>query len=216
MNETVKHIESQLGDLGQNSQLSKKAQSQLPPPLKEIHSYKIFGSDLLSVPAELIIEGDEEEYEKPFSFLDDNDWFNMFEQEYRPEVPKNFIPLGHLYGGSDIVVCNDIQNSIHVFHVSDIADKDWLKYKLNDSLGSFQEFIQHIRPQTVTCLLNPEDYSKAILIELRNGKAYVDYEFREPKGKDIWQVYLSACKSYMEKGMEIHYAPQIVRNQLKT
>ena len=215
MNEILKNIESELGELGLESQITDGIKSNLPTELKEIHNYKIFGSDLLAVPAELIINGDDEEYEKPFSFLDSEDGFDNFENEFRQDIPENLIPIGYLYGADEIVLYKKEKNSIHIFHVSDIVDKDWMKYKLDNPICGFDEFIRQIRVQTVTCLINPNNYSEALLIELRNDKIYSDYEFLELKSEDIWQEYINECNSQIVNGMEIHYAPQKVIKEIK-
>ena len=212
MNKLFLYIENLLENQGLSSELSQEILADLPDKLIEIHKYKIFGSDLLAIPAELIIKGDDEEYERPFSFIDLNEGIENFESEFRPEIPENFIPFGYLDGASEIVLYNKEKDSIHIFHVSDIVDKDWISYKLKNSKCSFDEFIKNIRPQTVTCLINPNDYSEAVLIEIRNeNKIYCDYEFRELK-KEVWNDYIDICKSFINKGLEIHYAPKKVTN----
>ena len=208
MKKNFKNIESKLGELGLESQITNDIKSSLPTELKEIHNYKIFGSDLLAIPAELIIKGDDDEYEKPFSFLDLEDGFDNFESEFRSYIPENFVPIGYLYGADEVVLYNKDKNSIHIFHVSDIVDKDWMKHKLDNPICDFDKFIRKIRVQTVTCFINPKNYSEFILIELRNGKIYSDYEFLKLESKELWMEYLNECKSHIENGMEIHYAPQ--------
>ncbi len=215
MKEIFEDIEFQLGEFGLHSQLSEEKKSVLPKILKEIHKYNVFGSDLLAVPAELIISGDDQEYERPFSFLDLDEGFVNFENEFRSEVPIDFIPMGYLYDASEIVLYNNLNNSIHIFHVSDIVDQDRMKYKLDNPTCTFKDFISQIRLQTVTCLLHPKDYSKATLIELRENKIYLDYEFLASKSEDIWEVYLDKCRSQIADGMEIHYAPQNVIQKLQ-
>ncbi|WP_438425476.1 hypothetical protein [Aquimarina macrocephali] len=210
MNEFYKQIESRLNRLGLPSKLKQETLSTLPNRLKEIHLHKVFGTDLLAVPAELIIEGDDEEYEKPFSFLDLDEGLENFENEFRPEIPNNFIPFGYLYGASEIVLYNNTNDSVHIFHVSDIVDSDWIKYKLDNSVCSFEKFIKEIKPQTVTCLINPNDYSEAVLIEIRADKIYCDYELEEFNTSTLDDYYIR-CKSLIEKGLEIHYAPKKVK-----
>ncbi|MCG8573681.1 MAG: hypothetical protein MI810_02260 [Flavobacteriales bacterium] len=209
MKQILESLESQLHDQGQTSELDSDSLSALPEKLKTIHSHQLFGADLLAVPAELIIEGDEEEYEKPFSFLDLKEGYDIFESEYREEIPENFIPFGYLHGASEIVLYNKTKSSVHVFHVSDIVDLDWIKYKLKTPICSFDKFIQNLKPQSVGCFMNPSNYSEWTMIEIRDGKLYLDYESQELKN-DLWSDYFEICQSLLNEGMEIHYAPKKV------
>lgn len=50
-----------------NSTLNFNYKSSLPKQLRSLHKYKLFGDDVFAVPSELIMSGEEDEYEKPFS-----------------------------------------------------------------------------------------------------------------------------------------------------
>lgn len=206
MDNLIQRIESLLEHEGQPSELREKDFSGWPDKLIEIHQYKVFGANLLAIPAELIIAGDEEEYERPFSFMGLIEGLENFENEFRAEIPNHFMPFGYLDGASEIVLYNSQKDAIHIFNVADIVDKEWMQHKLDNPKCSFEQFIKSIRPQTVTCLINPNDFSEAILIEIRNGnKIYCDYEFKELK-IEVWHDYINICNSYLDKGFEVHYA----------
>ena len=50
------------------------------------------------------IAGDDEEFEKPFSFLDSLENLKLFESEFRPEVPYDFIQIGSVSNIHDVVI----------------------------------------------------------------------------------------------------------------
>lgn len=208
MNSTLKYLESQLGDFGGKSQITLKTKLNLPTPIQEVHEYKVFGSDLLAIHGESITDCDIEEYEVPFAFLDLEEGFENFDSEFREDIPKDFIPFGHLHGASEVVLYKQGEKSIHKFHVADIVDEDWIAYQLENPICDFEEFIKSIRAQTVACFSNPENHAESTLIELRNGKIYFDYEFLAPTGNDVWKEYLSKCRSELDNGMIVHYASQ--------
>ena len=214
MVELYKRLEDRLENQGMLSELKQEILSKLPTRLSEIHNYKLFGSDLLAIPAEIIISGNEEEYENPCSFLDLEDGFENFENEFRKEIPKNYIPFGYLYGASEIVLYNELTDSVNVFNVSDISDRNWIKYKLENPICTFEKFISELRIQTVTCFINPKKYSEAVLLEIRSDKIYYDYEL-QPISMNISNEYNKYCQSLIEAGLEIHYAPKSVQAELK-
>ena len=214
MNEIVARIEKDLDNIGQSSQLSESELSYFPEILRNLHSYKIFGQDLLAIPTNVLISGEDEEHQKPFSFLSVKEQLNIFESEFRELVPEKIIPFGYIHGASEIVLLDTEKDSVHVFHVSDVCDLEWLKYKLENGKGSFNEFLKNITLQTVSCFMNPNDYSQAVLIEIRNGQLYYDYELIE-YSEDVWAEYFRLCNSYLEKGFEIHYGPVKVKTELK-
>jgi hypothetical protein len=207
-------IESESNGLVTNSTLNSDYKSSLPKHLRSLHKYKLFGGDVFAVPSELIISGEEDEYEKPFSFLASDSEVEVFESEYRPEIPDNFIPFGYLYGATEVVLLDKKRDTVHIFHVSDIADIDWLKKKLKNEICSYVDFIKNIKQQTVTCLINPKNYAEALLIEIRgNDKIYCDYSYKQDT-KDLWGDYISICESYINKGFEIHYSSKKLKEIL--
>jgi len=71
-------------------------------------------------------------------------------------------------------------------------------------------FISNIKNQTVACLNNPANYAEALLLEIRQGnRIYLDYELLKPS-ENVQQDFIAICKTHLEKGMEIHYAPHKV------
>lgn len=210
-------LEKQLEDYSEYSQLDIKIRLLFPENFREIYIYKIFGDNLLSIPANLIIDGDDDEFEKPFSFLNSSEELDVFEKEFRSEISDHFLQVGHLYNFTEIVLLNKIKNTVHVFHVSDIADKDWLNYKLENGICNFDEFVNSIRPQTVSCLINPKDYSEWDMFEIRNEtELKTETELMEFKDrKTLNEEYLEQVKKSLEKGFIINYSPKSVLFRLK-
>ncbi|HEU0125082.1 MAG TPA: hypothetical protein VFQ56_02135 [Flavobacterium sp.] len=187
-----------------------------PKEFQEVHSYKIFGSNLLAIPASLIMEGDDEEFEKPFRFLSGQDELDTFESEFREDVPDEFIQIGNLYEVTEIVLLNKIRNTIHIFHVQDVFDSEWMKYKLEKEICTLDEFINALRPQTVSCFMNPSNYSEYDIFEIRN-ETEVFCKTTSTKYSDqenTWAAYFKIVDEAVAKGYEIHYAPQIVIEKL--
>lgn len=210
-------LEKQLGDYSEYSQLDVKSRLLFPENFREIYNYKIFGDNLLSIPANLIIDGDDDEFEKPFSFLNSSEELDVFEEEFRSEISDHFLQIGHLYDFTEIILLNKIKNTVHIFHVSDIADKDWLNYKLENEICSLDEFVNNVRPQTVSYLINPKDYSEWDMFEIRNEtELKTETELIEFKDKKtVNEEYLEQMKKSLEKGFVIHYAPKSILLKLK-
>lgn len=212
MDNKLFELEKQLEDYSGYCQLDIESRLLFPENFRQIYKYKIFGDNLLSIPANLIIDGDDDEFEKPFSFLNTLEELNVFEKEFRSEISDHFIQIGHLYNCTELVLLNKIKNTVHVFHVSDIADKDWLNYKLENGICNLNEFVNSIRPQTVCCLINPKDYSEWDIFEIRNEtELKTERELMEFKDKKtVNEEYIEQVKKSLEKGFDINYAPQSV------
>lgn len=212
MDNKLFELEKQLEDYSGYCQLDIESGLLFPENFRQIYKYKIFGDNLLSIPANLIIDGDDDEFEKPFSFLNTSEELDVFEKEFRSEISDHFIQIGHLYNCTELVLLNKIKNTVHVFHVSDIADKDWLNYKLENGICNLDEFVNSIRPQTVCCLINPKDYSEWDIFEIRNEtELKTERELMEFKDKKtVNEEYIEQVKKSLEKGFDINYAPQSV------
>jgi len=214
MKYNLSELEKQLEQYAENSKLIEESYVLLSEEMRQIYSFKIFGDNLLAIPADLLIEGDDEEFEIPFSFLNSLEEIDIFENEFRAEIPDHFFQIGSLYGTAEIVLVDKIKNTVHVFHVSDIADKDWLHYKLENEICTLNTFVNSIRPQTVCCLIHAKDYSKWDRFEIRN-KTELKTEIESIKYKDektVWDEYLQQVKRSLENGFEINYAPRAIRN----
>ena len=216
MTDKLTELEKQIGHLSEKSGLSGENLLVFPENFRQVHSFKIFGDNLLAIPANLIIEGDDEEFEKPFSFLDSLENLKLFESEFRPEVPYDFIQIGNLYGSAEIVLLNKLKDTIHIFHVSDLSDKDWLKYKLEKGICDLESFIDSLRVQTICCLMDPTDYSKWDICEIRNNEILTGAGLLKFTDKE------TACMEYkrfieksLESGFQIHYAPKKILNELQ-
>ncbi len=214
MTDKLTELEKQLGDLSENSGLTGESLLLFPENFRQVHSFKIFGVNLLAIPANIIIEGDDEEFEKPFSFLDKLETLKIFESEFRSEIPEDFIQIGDLYGSTEIVLLNKLKNTIHIFHVSDVADKDWLRYKLEKEICNLDVFIDNIRVQTVCCLMNPNDYSKWDIFEIRNNGILTNAELTKFTDRETtWNEYRKLVKKSIEKGYKILYASKTILNE---
>jgi hypothetical protein len=212
MLEKLLHLQNQLADDAVDSQLRGDDLLLLPELLRPLHGFKIFGDNLLAVPANLILPGEEEEFEKPFRFLDRVESIELFEQEFRPDIPHPYVQLGHLYGATEIVLLHGLKGTIHIVHVADIADKNWLNYKLSKRVCDLHKFIANIRPQTVCCLIDPSNYSKWDIFELRNGATLKTENDTThfPNAEKAQEAYDLLVRQSLQQGYRIHYAPRRV------
>lgn len=208
MKNKLTELEKQIEEYSEYCKLHEVDYMSFPEKIREIFSFKIFGDNLLSIPSNLIIN-DDDEFELPFSFLNSVEEIDVFESEFKSEIPNNFIQIGSLSNATEIVLLNKVKNTIHVFHVSDVVDKSWLNYKLENEICDLQTFINYIRPQTVCCLINPEDYSKLDLFEIRNFNILKTNDNEKLYDeKIIWGEYIKLIKKSIENGFIIHYAPK--------
>lgn len=215
MNQILQSIEEKLQGSAEETALTPADLSGLPPELQALHTFRIFGGDLLAVPQELIIPGDDEEYEVPFAFLDLAEQLAIFASEFRELVPDKFHPFGYFYGSSEVVVFDTERKTVHEFHVSDVVDPGMMEYNLEKSLGKLEAFLTQLRPQTVTCFINPSDYSQFEMLEIREGnRIYHDWELGEPM-ENVRAEYLKLCDSLVAEDMKLNYAPKWVSEHLE-
>ena len=217
MNLNLIEIEKDLENYSKLTNFTTEELSLFPENIRHIHSYKIFGDNLLAIPANVVIKEDYNEFEIPFSFVEDKETLNIFESEFRLEIPNEFIQIGYLNGSTEIVLLNIITNNIHIFHVSDIVDKDWLNYKLfKKIICNLEEFLENIRLQTVCCFINPKKSSEYNIFEIRNknvikfGEKILTFETKE---QTIDKYKMLALNS-LEMGFKIHFAPKKLLNEL--
>jgi len=209
MKDQLSKLESQIISYSKKSQLSSEELLLFPEYFRIIFDYQLFGNDLLAIPTQLMFKGEKDEFEKPFSFFHNMETLQIFESEYRPDIPTDFIQIGNLYGTTDLVLLNKQKETIHIIHVSDIVDTDWLKHKLEQQICDLKTFINSIRVQTVCCLMDPNNYSKFELIEIRNqteiktGNDTITCLDKET----TWLEYRKLVDSSLAKGYELHYAP---------
>lgn len=217
MNTTLSRLEQDVQAWGQPSELPAGLLRSLPAAIQEVHRYRLFGNDLLAIPHNLIGNGDDEEYETPFSFMTLAKQFGIFESEYREYIPEKFIPFGQLYGATEMVVLNTLKNTVHSFHVTDIFDAPFLEYKLTkDSMGSLEHFIEQLRPQTVCCFINPQDHGEYEMWEIVN-KTTLKHDYEDtvyPDEQLAWDAYYELVQRALEKDWDLHYAPRRVIQQL--
>ena len=90
MKYNLSELEKQLEQYAENSKLIEENYVFLSEEMRQIYSFKIFGDNLLAIPADLLIEGDDEEFEIPFSFLNSLEEIDIFENEFRAEIPDHF------------------------------------------------------------------------------------------------------------------------------
>lgn len=211
MKAKLTELEQLLEKYSTRSALPREFVTNFPSDLQQVHSYKIFGDNLLAIPANLIIPGDDEEFEHPFTFTDSEETLRIFESEYRDEITKEFVQIGWLTR-TQVVLLNTISEAIHIFNVQDVADKKWLNYKLQRQVCTFQMFIERLRVQTVCCFLNPENYSQFDIFEIRDG-----LELKTDSGTTTFtsielliKEYFNLVNQSLAKGYKLHYAPQHV------
>jgi hypothetical protein len=210
-------LEEKLGQYSQKSHLSEEVLRSLPDSIKDLHSFRIFGADLLAIPGNLILKGDDGEFERPFRFLCDREEIEVFEQEFRSEIPDEYIQIGAIYGATEIVLLNKVEDTIHTFHVSDVADKKWMKHKLDNAICNLNELIDNLCPQTVCCLINPKDRSQWDIFEIRNQTGLKD-EDGVTTCSDIettWMEYKKRVETSLRNGYHIHYAPRKLKGEIQ-
>jgi hypothetical protein len=212
MKAKLTELERQLENDSTRSALSPDRLLTFPDYLKDVHSYKLFGANLLAIPANLIIEGDDDEFERPFSFVDSKETLQVFESEYRNKIPKDLIQIGWLYGATEVVLLNTTNETIHIFHVQDFPDTEWLEYKLQKVVCTFPIFVENLRIQTVCCFMNPENYSQWDIFEIRNGLELRTESSIESFANNelVLKVYFDLVGKSLKKGYKLHYAPQNV------
>ena len=213
MTDKLVELEKQIDGYGIGTNLSDSTLLLFPDNFRKVHSYRLFGSDLLAIPA-----GKNDEMEQPFSFLSSKDALDLFDSEFRTDQMDNFIQIGNIFGGSKIVLLNIIKNTVHVFHHSVIScDHESLTYSLENGIGTLEEFIQSLRPQTVCCFANRKSYYPEYYIfeirdnfELMNDATFTKYLDE----KTLWQEYYKLVDNAVDKGFEVHYAPRRIRERL--
>ncbi|OUD31749.1 hypothetical protein [Flavobacterium sp. FPG59] len=211
MTEKLFELEKQLDNFGVKTNLDQNTLLLFPENFREIHSYKLFGDNLLAIPA-----GENDEMEKPFSFLSSKQTLELFDSEFRTEQMNDFIQIGNVFGSTEIVLLNKARNTVHIFHISDICDKDWLTYKLETEICELEVFIQNLRPQTVCCFANRKSYSEYNVFEIRdNFKLLNDGNITEySEEKTVWEAYHKLVDESVDKGFEVHYAPRKILERL--
>lgn len=216
MKEYLMSLERQIDHYARPSSFNQEQLQLFPENSRQIHSYKIFGDHLLAIPAHIIIKGDEDEFEVPFRFLENEQELNGFETEFRAVVPHHFMPVGYLCE-LEIVLINKTNNCVYVFHVADIADKDWIKYKLEKPLCSWETFVKNLRPQTVCCFINPNKYSEYDMFEIRNKTELMSYtgNIQCTNEEEVWKEYNRSIQASINKGFEIIYAPKKVMEAMQ-
>jgi hypothetical protein len=213
MTEKLLELERLLGNFGAKSHLDENTLLLFPDNFRKIHSYKLFGENLIAIPA-----GKNDEMEKPFTFLRSKDTLELFDSEFRTEQMDDFIQIGNACNLTEIVLLNKVKNSVHIFHISDICDKDWVTYKLNKEICSLEDFIQNLRPQTVCCFTNrgsyyPEHYVFEIRdnFELLNDGNVIKYTDEDT----VWEEYYKLVDDAVKKGFIVDYAPRKVLERIR-
>ena len=218
MKEKLIEIEKQIENYSTFSNLSNNELLVFPETVRQVHLFKVFGDNLLSIPHNFLIKGHESEFEIPFSFLSEKSTLEIFESEFRSDIPNEFIQIGNLNGLSEIVLLNVLTNNIHVFHVSDVVDKEWLNYKLFEkTICDFETLIDNIRPQTVCCFINPKNLSEYDIFEIRDNSdiKYDDKILKFESTKQAMENYKMLVLNSIEKGFDVHFAPKSLLNELK-
>ena len=92
-----------------------------------------------------------------------------------------------------------------------------IKYKLENEICNLDTFIDNIRPQTVCCLLNPKDYSKWEIFEIRNNSELKnDIEHTKyPDQETAWIEYRKLVDKSLNNGYQLHYAPKRIKIEMK-
>lgn len=216
MKDILKSLEEKIYKHSSSSELTGKDLQLYPEVVRQLHAYRIFGQDLLAIPANLVNQGDDDEFEIPFSFTGSPETLEIFEKEFRPEIPGAFVQIGSLYGATEIVLLNIHNHLVHVFHVSDTVDREWLKYKLDNAICNLQTLIENIRLQTVCCLINPNNYSQWDIFEIRSETELKDGEkiTAYSDKQTAWAEYKKLVHLSLNNGYRLHYAPKILREEL--
>jgi hypothetical protein len=213
MTDKLLELEKQLDNYAVGTSLKENDLLLFPKEFRQIHSYKIFGDDLLAIPAAAIIEGYIDEFEKPFRFLSGIDELQIFETEFREGISDEFIQIGCLYSVTEIVLLNKIKNTIHILHVQDFVALDQYKYKLEKGICSLEQFIECLKPQTVSCFANRKSYYPEYEIFEIRDKFVLKNNNKQTKYSDnetVWDEYYKLVDNAVDKGFEVHYAPRKV------
>jgi hypothetical protein len=214
MKNPLQQLEQKISQWSESSALSKETLSKLPVEIQKIHRYKLFGDDLLAIPAEVIFEGDEDESEHTFQFTDDDEAFSIFESEYRELVPEKFIQIGMSFG-TDIVLLDTKRGTIHKFHVADVVDEEMMEYHLETELTDLKTFLSKLRPQSVACFIDPKNASKYEMLQINGTNVVHDGDIIETSNnEEARSRYTEIARKCLEKGYELHYAPKWLKISL--
>jgi hypothetical protein len=150
--------------------------------------------------------------------LSSKDTLDLFDSEFTTEQMDDFIQIGNISGASEIVLLNTVKNTVHTFHHSVIScDIKSLTYSLENGIGSLEDFIQSLRPQTVCCFADRKSYYPAYYVfeirdnfELLNDGEIIKYSDEQT----IWQEYYKLVGNSVDKGYEVHYAPRGILERL--
>lgn len=93
----------------------------------------------MALPAKLIIN-EEEEY------------LEVFENEYREVMPNIFFPFGFLYEGTEVILYNSSKDTIHIFNIAHIVDTNRIKDMLEHPVYSFNNFIKLLNHKLLLAL----------------------------------------------------------------
>lgn len=192
-----------------------------------LSAYKIFGDNLLEIPAKKF-KGKYEGYTPmgiPFRFFDfknraseDSNDFTSYAQ-FKGLIPDTFSLIG-LLNMSKIIAVNSKNNKIYAFNYSDLTDVDHLNYLIKTPICSINGFLKDLRPQTMVCLADLNNSSKYECIKIDGHHLFHEIHPLE-KGnelsddfiiseEDMQEEYFKRIYAALEKGYKIVYAPQFV------
>lgn len=194
---------------------------------KTIGEYKIFGDNLLEIPAIKFREkyGSYTPMGIPFRFFDcknrssenTNDFISY--QQFKGLIPDTFKLIGFL-NTSKVVSVNEKNDKIYTFHYSDLADIEHLNYLIKTPVCTINGFLKDLRPQTMVCLADLNNSSKYECIKIDGHHLFHEIHPLE-KGNELsddfiiseeemLEEYFKRIHTALEKGYTILYAPQFV------
>jgi hypothetical protein len=212
--ESLLKLELNIKPFGRDSQLSNVVLSKLPQSLQKINEYKVFGESLLAFPADFL----NEELEKCFRFIDSDLEIDNFYDTFKEVVPNEFKLFGFFDNNNYPVLLNIVKNTVHSFHIADLCDIEWLKYKLENSLYTLEDFFKNLRPQTIVCLVNnSENYPDYQIFEildsltLKNDDNLKTFDDTNTLNAE----YEKLIENALMNGFNFHYAPKRIQEKYK-
>lgn len=140
----------------------------LPDIQQRLLDYAIFGSGIYSIPCRAVklCSDNDDEFSVPFRFFNLTNLEN-FKTNYAGFVPDNFLLIGYL-NDTDVVVMDEEDERIYIFHVSDVADLPHLEYKLGRKITDLYNFLKKLSLQTVCCFVKPDSGLYFDRFEIKN------------------------------------------------
>ena len=149
--------------------------------------------------------------------LDEN--VELVRKQFENCIPDTFQLIGFL-NQSKIIAVNEKNNKIHAFHYADLADLSYLKQLVKTPICSINGFMKDLEPQTMICLVSPDNNTKYECLKFSKNHLYHEIEDRQTEDwmysrEELLEEYFNRINIVIDKGYTILYGPQFVWDKFK-